>query len=115
MRGLAYLSGVCLFASTISANALTAAQLLQSDSRFAEGFVWGMANYRSFVAGVGPNDSASARKFSQCLYKAGITSGTLRDAALQYIRNHPETLTEAAVGPVLRSLIEICPDTEEAD
>jgi hypothetical protein len=92
---------------TSSASAMTGAELLDADERFARGYIFGMAEYRFMVAG--PEDVDLAVAFGQCMTNAKVTSKSLYDAVVHYIRSNPVALAENAAGPVVRVFVQICP------
>ncbi|MCM2440672.1 hypothetical protein HGO34_13200 [Agrobacterium vitis] len=92
------------------ASALTSAELLQSDQNYARGYLWGALN--SYLLLVSPeangdNEKARASRL-KCLQNAKINDRIFHQAVIGYINLNPRALTEDAVGPMIRTLIEIC-------
>lgn len=90
--------------------ALTGAELLQSDDRYARGYLWGARS--SYLILVSPDDipTDDAKRANRlaCLQQAKITDGTFHQAVVGYINRNPRALTEDAMGPMIRTLIEMC-------
>jgi hypothetical protein len=91
------------------ANAMTAADLLDAEKRFATGYIFGAVEYQT---GVKSNDDFDVRRqeIRKCLLDGKIMSDTLYVTVTTFIRNHPRTLQNSAVGAILQAVNEICPE-----
>jgi hypothetical protein len=91
------------------ASAMTAAELLDAEKRFATGYIFGAVEYQT---GVAFNDDFAVRRqeIRQCLLDGNFMSDTLYVTVTTFIRNHPGTLQNSAVRAIAQSVNEICPE-----
>jgi hypothetical protein len=89
--------------------AMSAADLLDSDKRFATGYIFGAVEYQT---GVKSNDDFDVRRqeIRKCLLDGKIMSDTLYVTVTTFIRKHPATLQNSAVRAIIESVNEICPE-----
>ncbi|PSH61578.1 hypothetical protein [Phyllobacterium sophorae] len=90
------------------AGAMTAAELLDAEKRFATGYIFGAVEYQT---GVAFNDDFAARRqeIRQCLLSGQFTSDALYVTVTAFIRNHPGTRQNSAVRAIVQAVNEICP------
>lgn len=91
-----------------TASAMTAAELLQDNSAFATGYVFGIVEYN---VSVGTLEDDGFLKRRQCLLDTKANANTFLEMTKNFIRRNPNTLPEAASSAVLRTIIEMCGKT----
>lgn len=91
-----------------SASAMTAAELLQDESAFATGYVFGIVEYN---VSVGTLDDERFLRRRQCLIDTKANAKTFLEMTKNFIRRNPTTLPEPASSAVLRAIIEMCAKT----
>jgi hypothetical protein len=91
------------------ARAMTAGELLDADKRFATGYILGAVEYQT---GVKSKDDFDVRRqeIRKCLLDGKIMSDALYVKVTTFIRNHPGTSPNSAVGAILQAVNEICPE-----
>jgi len=97
-------AGLCLLTS--NALAMTGAELLQTDDRFAEGYVFGAVEHDVLV-----NDSVTAQSIKRlkCVADSKATSSSLTQAVRAYIIAHPQQMAMPAISSVIIVINEMCP------
>jgi hypothetical protein len=104
---VARLLAVSLVLASSPACAMTGAELLQSGTNFASGYILGVVDHRLFVF-----DRAGATRqteIRECIVASKMTTDTLYSVVIAYLRNHPDSLQEQSFVAVLRTLDQICP------
>lgn len=91
------------------ANAMTAADLLDADKRFATGYIFGAVEYQ---IGVTSNDNFAVRRqeIRKCLLDGKFMADDLYVKVTTFIRNHPGALQYTAIAGILQAVNEICPE-----
>lgn len=87
------------------AYAMTAAELLQDNSAFATGYVFGIVEYSVTV---GTFEDEEFMKRRQCLLDTKANASTFLEMTKNFIRRNPSTLKNPATGAVLQAIIEMC-------
>ncbi|OAE43592.1 hypothetical protein [Agrobacterium tumefaciens] len=87
------------------APAMTAAELLQDDSSFSAGYVFGIIEY-SVTVGEFEDKAFMMRR--QCLLDTKANAATFLEITKNFIRRNPSTLKNPASGAVLQAVIEMC-------
>jgi hypothetical protein len=98
------LAAVALVAAVLPAHAMTGAELLQASRSFAEGYVFGVVEVRTGVL----DDDPSFTKIRNCIIGANISSDTLYQATVEYLKRNPKDLAFPAFGAVYKLLNEMC-------
>ncbi len=88
---------------------LTAQELLQTDRKFAIGYIFGAIEYQIGVT-IGRTLDPRQEKIRNCLIHKKLMSEALYEAVTTFIRNHPDTLPHAAVAAIVQTEKEICPE-----
>jgi hypothetical protein len=92
------------------ASAMTATDLLDAEKRFATGYIFGAMEYQ---IGITSSDNFAQRReeIRKCLLDGKFKSDDLYSKVTTFIRNHPGTLQNGAIGAILQAVNEICPES----
>ena len=90
-------------------HAMTPADLLAAEKRFATGYIFGAVEYQ---IGIATKDNFAARReeIRKCLLDRKFRSDDLYIKVTTFIRNHPGTLQNSAVGAILQAVDDMCPE-----
>ena len=105
-----FLCAILLVIAATPAHAITGAELLRTDERYARGYLWGaLTSYLVLVSSNlnSESDAPRARRL-KCIQTSNIDDGTFHQAVVAYINRNPTSLAEDAVAPMMRTLIEMC-------
>ncbi|WP_133123934.1 hypothetical protein [Phyllobacterium zundukense] len=88
---------------------MTAADLLAAEKRFATGYIFGAIEYQ---VGIPVNDNFAKRReeIRKCLLDGKFMSDALYTKVTTFIRRHPGTLPNSAIGAILQAVNDICPE-----
>jgi hypothetical protein len=90
------------------AEAMTGAELLQSNRQFAEGYVLGAVESYLLTHEEDKEEQARQMKRLACVMRSGAKSSALYEAVAHHIRSNPTALAEYALSSVYRTIIEMC-------
>lgn len=95
---------------TVPANAMTAADLLAAEKRFATGYIFGAVEYQ---IGIYVDDSFSKRReeIRKCLLGGKFKSDSIYSEVTTFIRSHSETHPNSAIGAILQAVNSLCPQS----
>ena len=90
-------------------HAMTAADLIGAEQRFATGYIFGAIEYQ---IGIPVNDNLADRRkeIRKCLLDGKFMSDALYAKVTNFIQSHPGTLPKSAVGAILQAVDDLCPE-----